>query len=482
MKNACDLLVIGGGINGTSIARAAAIAGHRTMLVEQGDLAQATSSASTKLMHGGLRYLEHHQFKLVRESLKERAIMLRTAPHIVRPLQFLLPHDPAIRPWAIVRAGLLLYDIMAAGARKGKGGLPRSRSVRMGGGRGFSYWDGRVDDARLVTLNALDAAEAGAMIRTRTQLVGARRVAGGWEAETRDADGARTSIAARAIVNATGPWVADVLGGIFGRAGKAGVRLVRGSHIVLARTPADDRARLLQQPDGRIVFLIPYEGDLTLVGTTDSSVADPGDSAASAQEVAYLLKAANRHLGDSVTEADIVWRYAGIRALYDDGTANPSAVTRDYRLELDGDGAPLLSVFGGKITTARHLAQVALARLGMAAGDTRRRVLPGGDIDDFSTFLAETRRRWPFLGAARSARMALAYGSRIAAVLGDAQAEGDLGRDFGHGLTEREVRYLRETEWARGAEDVLWRRTKLGLRFTPEQAGLLDAHMKGQDA
>ena len=405
MDRRCDILVIGGGINGASIARAAAMAGHQVVLVEQGDLAQATSSASTKLMHGGLRYLEQFEFKLVKESLRERAIMLRTAPHIVYPLEFHLPHDRAIRPWPVVRAGLLLYDVLAA-----HGGLPRSRAillddegVRSHGRRGFSYWDGWADDARLVVLNALDAAEAGAAILTRTRFEHAIPSDMGWRVELSTLDGARLSLDARAVVNAAGPWVTQVLNGGFQRADSAGVRLVRGSHVVLRRTMTQRCAYLLQQQDGRIVFAIPYEGEFTLVGTTDIAVADPEEKDPTAEEIRYLLGAANAHFIEPVGTSDIVWQYAGVRALYDDGSSDPSDVTRDYRLELDGTGAGmLLSVYGGKLTTARHLAQVALAKMGVTAADTRKRFLPGGDTGDFSAFVADVRRRWPFLGEPRS--------------------------------------------------------------------------------
>lgn len=483
MNRRCDILVIGGGINGASIARAAAVAGHDVMLVEQGDLAQATSSASTKLMHGGLRYLEQFEFKLVRESLRERAIMLRTAPHVVYPLQFHLPHDPAIRPWFVVRAGLLLYDLLAA-----NGGLPRSRAVmlddrgvRSHGRRGFSYWDGWADDARLVVLNALDAAEAGATILTRTRFEHAVPGEGGWSAQLSASNGAAMSVDAGAIVNAAGPWVTRVLDGGFHRTKMAaGVRLVRGSHIVLRRSMAEGCAYLLQQEDGRIVFAIPYEGDFTLVGTTDIAVDRAEDDDPSADEIAYLLAAANAHFTAPVSAGDIVWQYAGIRALYDDGATDPSDVTRDYRLELEGKGsAMLLSVYGGKLTTARHLAQVALLKMGLTGGDTCRRVLPGGDMAAFPSFLADIRRRWPFLGEARSERMAHAYGTRIAVLLGTTTSISTMGEDFGAGLTQIEVDYLVNMEWARTADDILWRRTKLGLRFSPQQVERLREYLSG---
>lgn len=485
MTRRYDILVIGGGINGASIARAAALAGQDVLLVEQGDLAQATSSASTKLMHGGLRYLERFEFKLVRESLQERAIMLRTAPHLVRPLEFHLPHDPAIRPWLVVRAGLLLYDLLASG-----GGLPRSRMLRLNdagvqssGRRGFAYWDGWADDARLVVLNALDAAEAGATILTRTRFAGAQRTQAGWHAQLASEDGSVLSIEARAIVNAAGPWVARVLDSAFDRAGGAGVRLVRGSHIVLRRRMAEYCAYLLQQANGRVVFAIPYEGDFTLIGTTDVPVESAEDDSPSAGEIVDLLAVANAHFTSAVDAGDIVWQYAGIRALYDDGSTNPSHVTRDYRLEFSKERAgKLLSVFGGKLTTARHLAQVALGKMGLAAADTSNRVLPGGDIGDFGHFLAETRARWPFLGAARSERMARAYGTRIASLLGDAGSLAGMGEDFGAGLTQLEIDYLVRVEWARSADDILWRRSKLGLKLSAHQIERVREYLVGAAA
>lgn len=474
-----DLLVIGGGINGAAIARAAAIAGRRVLLVEQGDLAQATSSASTKLMHGGLRYLEHYQFKLVREALAERALMLRNAPHLVRPLEFRLPHVKAMRPWWLVRAGLYLYDLFAR-----NGGLPRSRAVRLddsilkpGLGTGFAYWDGWVDDSRLVVLNALDAAESGADIRTRTRFVFAERQGPVWWAELDDGD-RRSTLMARMIVNAAGPWVERVLGKGFGRTGQGRIRLVRGSHLIVRRRMDDRHAWILQQPDGRIIFIIPYLGDLMLIGTTDMPVEAPDQDRISAGERAYLLDAANRYLQQPVTAAEIIGDFAGIRPLFDDGKDAASAVTRDYRLELDDGGPPLLSVFGGKITTARHLADVAVRRLGILGGDTDQRPLPGGNIPDMAAFRAQVRQRWPFLSDATATRMENAYGSRIFDILGAAKSVADLGRDLGHGLSEREVSYLVRVEWARSADDILFRRSKLGLRFTADQAAELSGFVE----
>ena len=477
-----DLLVIGGGINGTAIARAAAVSGLGVLLVEQGDLAQATSSASTKLMHGGLRYLERHEFRLVHESLTERGIMLRAAPHLVRPLEFRIPHDPALRAWPIMRIGLWLYDLLAR-----RGSLPRSRSVTLDdpalanpGGRGFSYWDARVDDARLVVLNAVDAAEAGAAILTRTRFTGAVRGDRDWTLSLRTSAAGRT-VKARMIVNAAGPWLEQVLRNGFSRTGPSRLRLVRGSHIIVPRCFDGEHAWLFQQPDRRILFAIPYQQDFTLIGTTDVAVDGPTDTRISPAEVEYLLAAVNRYRRDPLEPGDVVSRYAGIRALFDDGAGSASAVSREYHLDLDRDGPPLLSVFGGKITTARHLAEAALAKLGVEAGDTRHRPLPGGDMSDFAAMLDTARRRWPFVDDATLDRMAGAYGTRLVHVLGDAQSPEDLGRHFGAGLHAREVDYLVGHEWATCADDILWRRSKLGLRLSGPQADALQAYIEEQD-
>lgn len=463
----CDLLIIGGGINGTAIAREAALNGLRVILVDKGDLAGATSSASTKLIHGGLRYLEFFEFKLVREALIERERLVRMAPHIIYPMQFVLPHDHALRPWWMVRAGLFLYDHLG-----GRMSLPRSRGLRRGSPLlaplkralpGFSYSDAWVDDARLVVLNAVEAARHGTEILTRTELLSARRQGGLWQAYLA---GGR-EISARAIVNAAGPWVAEA-GGRLGVNARAGARLIRGSHIIVPGLFAGDHAYILQQPDRRIVFAIPYENGTTLVGTTDVAVDDPRDARISAAETDYLLAAVNRYFPRQLSSADIIATYAGIRSLYDDGASEAQQVTRDYVLELDESGPPLLSVFGGKITTARHLGEVAVERLAGPLGLTTRpmtrdRPLPGGEIGDFAAFLARVRQLWPFLGEARSLRMARAYGGLLDEMLAGVTTEADLGTDFGAGLTAREVDWLVAREWAKTPEDILWRRTKIGL-------------------
>ncbi|MFC7499710.1 glycerol-3-phosphate dehydrogenase [Enterovirga sp. GCM10030262] len=462
-----DLLIVGGGINGAAIARDAAIRGAKTLLVERDDLGQHTSSASSKLIHGGLRYLEQYEFRLVREALKEREILLRTAPHIVRPLRFVLPDGEAMRPWWMLRAGLLLYDLLASG-----GSLPRSRGVgRRDAARGglanratrlAAYWDASVDDARLVILNAVDAAERGAEITTRTEFLSAAREGDVWRASL---SGGRV-VTARAIVNAAGPWVAEVLRGRLSETSRAKVRLVKGSHIVVPRLFDGEHAFILQQPDGRIVFAIPYEGRFTLIGTTDVPVEAPEDAVIAAAEVDYLCAAANLYLSEPIAPADVVWSYSGVRSLYDDGEADPKAVTRDYRLELDDDpGAKLLSVFGGKVTTARALAEEALDRLGVEGRRSTGWVaLPGGDITPaFHEHLADLAQWMP---APLLARLARSYGTRLRDLIDGASSLDGLGRHFGAGLHEAEIRYLTDREFARTAEDILWRRTKLGLHMT----------------
>lgn len=471
-----DLLVIGGGINGAAIARDAAGRGLDVLLVEKGDLAQHTSSASSKLIHGGLRYLERFEFKLVRESLHEREILLRTAPHIVRPLKFVLPDPPGGRPWWMVRLGLLFYDLLA-----GRGGLPRSSGVgkkdralaaplKPAGFRLAAYYDAWVDDSRLVVLNALDAAERGAEIATRTELLSARRDGEAWTAEL---SGGRT-VTARMIVNAAGPWVAEVLKGRLGEASDAGVRLVKGSHILVPRLWEGDHAYILQQQDGRVVFALPY-GDNSLIGTTDVPVARSEDAVITPEEIQYLCAAANAYFVRQVAPADVSWSYSGVRSLYDDGAAQAKDVTRDFHLELDDAPGPrLLSVFGGKLTTARALALDALSLLGVGGFKfTATSTLPGGNVSAaFNAWLAGLAGWMPEPLVHRLAR---AYGTRLERMLDGAQSLADMGRDFGAGLHEREVRYLLDVEFARTAEDVLWRRTKLGLAMSGKEQATLAA-------
>lgn len=465
-----DLLIIGGGINGAAIAREAALNGLSVLLVEKGDLGSGTSSASTKLIHGGLRYLEYYEFKLVREALIERERLLKAAPHLIYPLEFVLPHENAVRPRLLVRAGLFLYDHLG-----GRMSLPKSRAVSGGAyfaplksaKTGFVYADAWVDDARLVILNARDAADNGAEIRTRTSLVSARRDGDVWRATLSDGQ-----VTARALVNAAGAWVAEV-GQLLGINAKAGARLIRGSHLIVPRLFEGEHAYILQQPDRRIVFAIPYLGH-TLVGTTDIPVASAGEARISDEETDYLLASVNRYFTKQTTRADIVATYAGIRSLYDDGSSEARQVTRHYVLELDDSGPPLLSIFGGKITTARNLGEQAVATLAGPMGFepvpvTAARIFPGGAIDRFDDFLAKVRARWPFLGEARSHRMARAYGSMLEAMIGDRT---DLGEEFGAGLSAVEVDWLVTREWARTVEDILWRRTKLGLTGEVDAARL----------
>jgi glycerol-3-phosphate dehydrogenase len=473
-----DLLVVGGGINGCAIARDAAIRGAKVLLVEKDDLAAHTSSASSKLVHGGLRYLELGQLRLVRESLREREILLRTAPHIVRPLRFVLPHCPGMRPHWMVRAGLLVYDALAL-----RGSLPRSRRVTrrepalqaplVERRRLLSYWDACVDDSRLTILNAVAAAEHGAQIATRTALVSARRDGELWRAELSDG---RTVATAR-IVNAAGPWVTDVLARL-GERSESRVRLVSGSHIAVPRLWDGEQAYILQQADRRVVFALPFQEDLTLIGTTDIEVRRPEEAAISSEETRYLCEAADRYFHRQVVPADVVWSYAGVRALHDDGHGAARAVTRDYHLELARQpGAKLLSVFGGKITTARALAQQGLDLLGVEGRrSTGWMMLPGGDL--FPAYVDWLRALSAWMPLAMVDRMSKAYGTRLRDLLGDASGLADLGRHFGAGLYEAEVRWLVDREFARTADDILWRRTKLGLRFTSSEAASLGAWLR----
>jgi glycerol-3-phosphate dehydrogenase len=483
-----DLLVVGGGINGAGIARDAAGRGLSALLCEQDDLAAHTSSASTKLIHGGLRYLEYREFGLVRKALQERETLLRAAPHIMWPLRFVMPYMPNLRPAWLIRAGLFLYDHLARrellpgsrgiNLRTHAAGAPLVASIR----RGFIYSDGWVDDARLVVLNALDANERGARVMTRTKFVGATRADGLWHARLMQADGTSMDVQARAIANAAGPWVGELLRealspGTNQKASYA-VRLVKGSHIVTRRLFEHDHAYIFQNPDKRIIFAIPYERDFTLIGTTDVEYrGDPSRVAITAEETQYLCESINRYFKQPISPRDVYWSYSGVRPLLEDENAdNPSAVTRDYRLELDHPegAAPLLSVFGGKITTFRKLAEEALDELTRALGApapawTAGAPLPGGDIAhaDFARFAAQFAEQHPWLPARLAHRYARAYGTRATRVIGEARSLAELGHAFTPDLYEAELRYLREVEWARSACDVLWRRTKLGLHVEP---------------
>ncbi len=473
-----DLLIIGGGVNGCGIARDAAGRGMAVTLVERGDLAGATSSSSSKLIHGGLRYLEQYEFRLVREALAEREVMLRIAPHIVWPLRFVLPHRPSMRPRWMIRAGLFLYDHLArrvslpGAATWDTNGSPLKPEITSA----FAYSDCWVQDSRLVVLNARDAARRGAEIRRGCEFLGASRDPDGWTARLSDG----STLRARALVNAAGPWVMQTLATT--QAPPPGrIRLVRGSHIVLPALYPGDHAFILQNDDGRVVFVIPYEGGFSLVGTTDVVQDTTAPAVCTDEEVAYLCAAVGRQFRVAPKPEDVVWRYSGVRPLYDDGADNPSAITRDYVLKLDRDGAPLLSVFGGKITTYRRLAEEALELLDAPAKPwTADAPLPGGDFRGGLPALEATlAARHPWLPAALRARLARAYGTETSALLGDAKAMADLGTDHGAGLTDRELDWLRREEWARTAEDVLWRRGKLGLHLTPAQRDAVAIAMGG---
>jgi glycerol-3-phosphate dehydrogenase len=486
-----DLLVVGGGINGAGIARDAAGRGLSVMLVEQDDLASHTSSASTKLIHGGLRYLEYGEFRLVREALIERERLLAIAPHIIWPLEFVLPQAQSPRPAWMVRLGLFLYDHL--GGRKRLPATqtihvsrdPRGRGLKPGAGdRAFVYADCWVEDSRLVVLNARDAASRGAAIHTRTRLTAAVRDGATWRATIEHAAGPRT-VTARALVNAAGPWVADILSKVPGAHHDRGVRLIKGSHIVLPRLYEGDHALMLQNPDRRIVFAIPYERDFTLIGTTDEPWhGPPGRATIDAAETAYLCDTVNRYFTRTIAPADVVWSYSGIRPLYDDHAADASAVTRDYVLDLDAEDGqpPLLSVFGGKITTYRKLAEHALEKLGPTFPNAReawtaKQPLPGGDFTDFDALLAESIAKRPGLPPSLLHRLARAYGTDTATLLGDAEDVSALGQHFGGDLYVREVDYLVAREWAQTAEDILYRRSKLGLHVPTGTAEALDEYL-----
>jgi glycerol-3-phosphate dehydrogenase len=490
-----DLFVIGGGVNGCGIARDAAGRGLRVGLAEQADLAQATSSASTKLFHGGLRYLEYYEFRLVREALIERETLLVAMPHIAWPLRFVLPHHAGLRPAWLLRLGLFVYDHLG-----GRRILPPTTSLDLtrdsagkplkeGFTRGFEYSDCWVQDARLVVLNARDAAARGAEVMTRTRVVSAAREGGRWRIALEGADGAGRSVTARALVNAGGPWVGSVIADTLGIVSSERVRLVRGSHVVVRRLFEHDRAYIFQGGDGRVVFAIPYETDFTLIGTTDRDHDGPPEAAAcSVEEAAYLRAAASEYFRAPVAAEDVVWTYSGVRPLYDDGAKSATAATRDYVLSLDrgadGGGAPLLNVFGGKITTYRRLAEAAMAKLAPLLAPPRgawtaRAPLPGGDFrhDEVPRLVSGLMTAYPFLDNRWALRLVRAYGTEAREVLGGARAAADLGRRFGWDLTEAEVRWLMRREWAVTADDVLWRRSKLGLRLDAAEAAALDAWM-----
>jgi glycerol-3-phosphate dehydrogenase len=493
-----DIAVVGGGINGCGIARDAAGRGLSVYLCEKSDLAGATSSASTKLIHGGLRYLEYYEFRLVREALMEREVLLRAAPHIISPLRFVLPHHKGLRPAWLIRLGLFLYDHL--GGRKI---LPSARSIDLtkdpAGAplkpafrAGFEYSDCWVDDARLVVLNAIDAAERGATIETRTEMVNAERRAGGWRVTLRDRSGALREIRAKAIVNASGPWVGAVTQERLGLLPDAAIRLVKGSHIVVPKLFDHGRAYIFQNADKRIVFAIPYELDFTLIGTTDLDYdGDPGDPRATDEEVDYLCGAASEYFRAPIEPSQVVWTYSGVRPLYDDGASAAQEATRDYVLKVEGGGdlAPALNIYGGKITTYRRLSEAALAKLqpffpNLGRPWTADAPLPGGDfpVDGLAELSARIAALSPVCSPQRATRLARAYGTRATRIVEGVRSEADWGALFGADLTEREVRYLMAHEWARTAEDVLWRRSKLGLHTNNAEAGRLEDWMQTKGA
>jgi glycerol-3-phosphate dehydrogenase len=479
-----DLLVIGGGINGVGIARDAAGRGLSVLLVEQADLASATSSASSKLVHGGLRYLEQYEFRLVHESLSEREVLLAAAPHIIWPMRFVLPIHGGLRPPWVLRAGLFLYDHI--GGRKV---LPPTRTVRRGRDpellplaeryvQGFEYSDCWADDARLVVINAIDAAERGACIEPGWRVTAARREGTLWHVEMISTDGQTRTVSANGLVNAAGPWVQNVLRAT-GSTRRSPLRLVKGSHVVVPRLYDGSQAFTLQTADRRIVFIIPYQDDFTLIGTTDVPfTGDPAKVSASADEIQYLCSLASEYLKQPVASSSAVWSYSGIRPLYDDGDASASTVTRDYVFDVDAPAGqpPLLSVFGGKLTTYRKLAEHALSELrGPLRFDgrdwTRGSILPGGDFAraDFEAFHRQQAARYAFASPELVRRLCRAYGTRIERIMGNARSLKDLGEEIAPDLYEAELQYMRDQEWARTAEDALWRRSKLGLRLDGSQ-------------
>jgi glycerol-3-phosphate dehydrogenase len=487
-----DLFVIGGGINGCGVARDAAGRGLSVFLAEQNDLASGTSSASTKLIHGGLRYLEHYEFRLVREALIEREVLLQSAPHIIWPLRFILPHHDGLRPRWMIRLGLFMYDHL--GGRKI---LPPTRSVNLTSDEtgaplkedftwGYEYSDCWVEDSRLVVLSARDAKNRGAEIRTRTKVVSARRDGNEWSIDIASGNQTET-IRAKALINAAGPWVSQVLGQVVGHNDPAKIRMVKGSHLVVDKLYEHDRCYIFQNADGRICFAIPYEQNYTLIGTTDEDHrGDPGNPEITDAEIDYMLSAVSEYFKKPVTRAQMKWAYSGIRPLYDDGASKAQEATRDYVLKLDkSEGqAPMLSVFGGKITTARKLAESVMDEIkpffpNMKGKWTAASKLPGGDIahDQVESRIADLQRKYSFLKPANVRRLFRAYGSDVENILGEARFAADLGEIIGP-LTAREIEHLKSKEWAMSADDILWRRSKLGLHMKPEEQEALRVYME----
>ncbi|MEX0383673.1 glycerol-3-phosphate dehydrogenase [Spiribacter pallidus] len=492
-----DLVVVGGGINGAGIARDAAGRGLRVLLCEQGDLANYTSSASTKLVHGGLRYLEYYEFRLVQKALAEREVLMGIAPHIIWPLRFVMPHVKELRPAWMIRMGLFLYDHL--GGRKK---LPGSRGLNLQTHytgkplkdslkKGFMYSDCWVQDSRLVVLNCMDVEARGGTVLPRTRCTDAQRSDEHWSVELTDTvSGKTTRVNTRAVINAAGPWVARLLSDAMHRNDDKDVHLVKGSHIVVPRMFDHEASYLFQNDDGRVIFAIPYEQHFTLIGTTDVAYeGNPAEAEASDDEIQYLCDAVNRYFKQGIEPADVVWTYSGVRALYDESDeADVSAVSRDYSLDLDSSAAPLLSVFGGKITTYRTLARQAVDQvaplLGAPIDDwTGKAALPGGDIPggDFEHYLERLCAARPWLPQDMAWRLARNYGTRTEQILGEAASLDDLGEHFGADLYEAELRYLAEAEWAMTAEDAIWRRSKLGLMLTPAERERVAAWYAGQN-
>jgi glycerol-3-phosphate dehydrogenase len=491
MAEQVDLLIVGGGINGVGIARDAAGRGVSTWLCEQADLANFTSSASTKLIHGGLRYLEQYEFRLVSKALAEREVLLKMAPHIVWPMRFVLPHERHLRPAWMIRAGLFLYDHLGRGQRTlaGSAGIdldrhPAGSPLRDEFHKGFVYSDACTQDARLVVLNAMDAAARGARILPRTRCESADRAPDGWQIRLRAADGRPIKVKARALVNATGPWAVHFLDDVLHLEHAHTLRSIKGSHIIAPKLFNHSYAYIFQQPDARIVFAIPYEHNFTLIGTTDIDyTADPACARIDDAEIAYLCDAVNRYFKQSIGPDDVVWSYSGVRPLVDDQEDSASEVTRDYQLELDEEGAPLLSVFGGKLTTFRRLAEDAVDRLApilnidAPAWTAEAPPLPGGGQRDMPGLLAALQAEHPWLPDTLLTRWVYTYGGRTRMLLGEAGALADLGECFGSDLYCAEVEYLHRYEWAESAEDILWRRTKLGLSVDAGSVARLAAYL-----
>ena len=496
-----DVLVVGGGINGAGIARDAAGRGLRVLLCEKDDLAAHTSSASTKLIHGGLRYLEYYEFGLVRKALLEREVLMRSAPHIISPLRFVMPHAPGQRPAWMIRAGLFLYDHLARrellpGAesldlRQHVAGTPLHKEFR----RGFAYSDGWVNDARLVVLNAMDAAEKGAQVLTHTRCIAARREQQHWLVQLQHADGSLQEVKSLSLVNAAGPWAVSFLHQVLQQEASKNLRLIKGSHIVVRRLFHHPYAYIFQHHDGRIVFAIPYEQDFTLIGTTDLDYTGSLDQVAiTVEEINYLCELAGQYFSQAIRPADVVWSYSGVRPLVEEavrgGKAKASALTRDYTLELDGGGAPVLHVFGGKITTYRKLAEEAVNMLAPLLNNqnsawTEQACLPGGDVfdqrpqnravRDFPLFIQQCQQQYAWLPPHLTERFAHAYGSRIHILLADRHSLAGMGEMLLPGLYAAEVEYLVRHEWARSVEDILWRRSRLGLHLAGEAQERLQA-------